>query len=144
MWGHVILHATTLIRLCPSSVDIASLQELLSGRVLNVSYLFGRPVWVPIPEPQLYTIDAHYQKGIYVGFDSPSIICYINSSIGRLLRAYFANYWFEEDIFSSLKGGASILETSTDITFQAPQTFTSNPDPRTPLAETEVSKILHL
>ena len=54
MWGHAVLHAATLIWLRPSLVDIASPQELLLGRVPNVSHLrvFGCHVWVPILEPQ--------------------------------------------------------------------------------------------
>lgn len=146
MWGHAVLHAATLIRLRPSSIEIASSQELLSGRVPNVSHLrvFGCRVWVPIPEPQRHTIGAHRQEGIYVGFDSPSIIRYVNPSTGTLLRARFANCRFEEDMYPSLKGGASTQQSCGDIIFKAPETFTLNPDPRTSLAEAEVAKILHL
>jgi len=61
-----------------------------------------------------------------------------------LLRARFANYRIEEDIFSSFKRGVSIQKTSTCLTFKAPKKFTLNPNSRTSLAENEVAKILHL
>jgi len=109
MWGHAVLLAVSLIKLRPSSVEIASSQELLSRHVPNVSHLrvFRSYVWVPLRELQRHTIDAHRQEGIYVGFDSPSNIRYINPFTDTLLRACFVNYRFKQDIFSSLKGRAS-------------------------------------
>jgi len=106
-------------------------QELLLGHVPNVSHLqvFGCRVWILLPEPQRHTIGAYRQEGIYVGFDSLNIICYINPSTSSLLHTRFANCRFEEDVFPPLKGGASTQDSSTGLIFQAPQTFTSNPDP---------------
>ena len=135
-----------MIKLRPSSLEIASSQKLLLGRVPNISHLriFGCRVWVPVPESQCHTIGAHRQEGIYVGFDSPSIIRYVNPSTGSLLRARFANCRFEEDIFPSLRGGATSQSASQGLIFKAPETLTMYSDPRTSLVETQVAKILHL
>jgi len=113
----------TLIWLRPSSFcGHCFFAKVLLGCIPDVSHLrvFGCCVWIFILESQRHTISAHHQEGIYVGFDSLSIICYIDPSTSTLLRARFVDCWFEEDIFSSLKGGASILKTSTGLTFQAP------------------------
>jgi len=39
MWRHTVLHVANLIRLRPSSVEIAFSQELFSGRIPNVFHL---------------------------------------------------------------------------------------------------------
>ena len=145
MWGHAVLHAATLIRLRPSSMEIASSQELLSGRVPDISHLrvFGCRVWVPVSEPYRHKTNAHRQEGIYVGFDSPSIIRYITPTTGTLLRARFANCRFEEDKFPALTSVTS-SQGAKPLIFKASETFILNPDPRSSLAESEVAKILYL
>ena len=39
MWGHVVLHATSLLKLRPILLNIQTPQELLSGRPLDISQL---------------------------------------------------------------------------------------------------------
>jgi len=48
--------------------------------------------------------------GIYVGYYSPSIIKYIEPSIGDLFIARFADCHFDESIFPTLGGEIKQLE----------------------------------
>ena len=142
LWRHAILHAATLLRLCPTLLNPITSQELLTGRTPNVSHLrvFGCRVWVPRPEPLRRTIAAHREEGVYMGFDSPSILRYFVPSSRALLKARFQNCIFEENVFPYVP----CPKGTPDLNFYSPQTFTLNPDPRTLLSETEVQKILHL
>ena len=141
MWGHAVLHAATLLRLRPTLLNTQTSLEIVSGRVPNISHLrvFGCQVWVPAPEPQLRTISAHRIEGIYIGFDSPSIIRYLTPTSDVLHKARFANCRFLEEVFPLIPSAKT-----SPLDFCATQSFTMNPDPRTALAETEVQKILHL
>ena len=89
LWGHAILHAAALLRLRPTLLNPITSQQLLTGRTPNVSHLrtFGCRVWVPRPEPLRRTISAHREEGVYMGFDSPSILRYFVPFIGALLKA---------------------------------------------------------
>jgi hypothetical protein len=116
--------------------------ELLSGQIPNISHfrIFGCRVWVPVAKPQQKTIGRHRQEGIYVGFDSPSIIRYVSPSNGVLHKARFQNCQFDESHFPPLASS----QPSPSLEFWAPKTFTMNPDPRTALADSEVKKLLTL
>ena len=58
--------------------------ELVAGRPPDVAHIrtFGCQVWVPVTEPKRHTIGAHRQEGIYIGFDSASIIKYLDPQSG--------------------------------------------------------------
>ena len=142
LWGHAILHAAALLRLRPTLLNPITSQELLTSHTPNISHLriFGSRVWVPRPEPLRCTISAHREEGIYMGFDSPSILKYFVPSTRALLRARFQNYVFEENVFSHVPCPKGI----PDLNFYSPQTFTMNLDPCTLIPETEVQKILQL
>jgi hypothetical protein len=98
------------------------------------------PTWVPQPDPRKYTIGAHHQKGVYVGFDFPSIIRYLDPSIGNLYKAKFANYRLIETNFPALSSTLHPIP----LNFGAPETLTMNPNPPTSLPNTEVIKLLNL
>ena len=142
LWGHAILHVAALLRLRPTLLNPITSQQLLTGRTPDVSHLriFGCRVWVPRPEPLRRTISAHREEGVYMGFDSPSILRYFVPSTGALLKARFQNCIFEENVFPHVP----CPKGTPDLNFYSPQTFTLNLDPRTSLSETEVQKILHL
>jgi hypothetical protein len=90
MWGHVVLHATALLKLRPTLLNVQIPAELQSGRIPYVSHIkvFGCQVWVPVTEPKRKTIGAHWEEGIYIGFDSPAIIRYLVSATGIYSRPY--------------------------------------------------------
>ena len=136
LWGHVILHVAALLRLHPTLLKSITSQELIIGRTPNVAHLqiFGSQVWVPRLEPQRKMISAHREGGVYMGFDSPSIIRYLVPSTKTLLRARFQNCVFEEIVLPHVP----CSKGTPDLNFYSPQTFTMNPNPRTTLPETEV------
>ena len=104
--------------------------------------IFGYQVWVLVTEPKRYTIGPHRQEGIYVGFDSKSIIRYLGPTTGALFRARFANCRFLEFVFPTLR--AVPKPKYQDLNFIAPKILTMNPDPPTALSNTEVIKLLNL
>ena len=50
---------------------------------------YGCQVWVPIPELKQKTIGSHRTEAIYLGYDSPSIIRYMDPKTGAILKARF-------------------------------------------------------
>ena len=80
--------------------------------------------------------------GIYVGFDSPSIIKYLEPLTGDVFRAKFADCHFNETVFPPLGGEKSILEEQQEITWNA--STLSHFDHRTNPCELEVQRIIHL
>ena len=80
------MHAATLLRLRPTLLNDHSPLELTSGQISNITHLktFGCRVWVPVAEPHKKTIGNYRQEGIYVGFDSPSIVYYVAPLVGTL------------------------------------------------------------
>ena len=141
MWGHAVLHATTLLKLRPTLLNTQTPLELQSGRTPNISYIwvFGCQIWVPVPEPKRQTIGAHKEEGIYVGFDSPSIIKYLVPTTRILLKARFQNCRFIKYVFPRVM----TPETNQPLIFTTLETLTMNPDFCTSLADTEVNKLLH-
>lgn len=142
MWSHVVLHATTLLRFRPTLLNTQTSLEVVSGRIPNIRHLrvFGCQVWIAALEPQIRTISAHRLKGVYVGFDSPSIIRYLEIRTGVVHKSRFENCRFIETVFLKLPHH----DQSPPLAFRATESFTMNPDPRTVLAETDVKKLLHL
>ena len=84
IWGHAILHAAALIRIRPTAYHKYSPLQLVSGREPDISYLrvFGCAVYVPIAPPQRTKMGPQRRLGIYVGFESPSIIKYLEPLTG--------------------------------------------------------------
>ncbi|KAM1848657.1 hypothetical protein ACFX14_012762 [Malus domestica] len=80
--------------------------------------------------------------GIYVGFDSPSIIRYLEPLTGDMFTARFADCHFDETIFPSLGGEKTVPEERKELTWVVPTL--SHFDPRTLQCENEVKMIVHL
>ena len=134
LWAHAVLHATTLLRYRPTLLNDYSPLELLSSQKPDVSHfrIFGCQIWVPTAKPNRKTIDWHRLEGIYVGFDSPNIICYLVPSTGVMHKARFQNCQFDKNKFSSVLSS----QPSPLLEFWAPESLTMNPDPRTAFADT--------
>ena len=79
-WGHAILHVAALIRLRPTSYHKISPLQLVSGREPILSHLriFGCAVYVPISPTQRTKMGPQRRLRIYIDFNSPSIIKYLN------------------------------------------------------------------
>ena len=130
------------MRYRPTLLNDFSPLELLSGQKPDVSHfwVFGCQVWVPIVEPKRITISHHRIEGVYVGFDSPSVIRYLIPSTCVLHKAHFQNCKFDETIFPLV----TVSKPNAPLNFWAPETLTLNPDPRIALTNSEVKKILDL
>ena len=78
-WGHAILHAAALVRIRPIANHQQSPFQLVPGQIPNLSHLrvFGCTVQVPIEPPQRTKMGPQCRSGIYIGFDSPSFIKYL-------------------------------------------------------------------
>lgn len=141
-WGHAILHAAALIRIRPTNYNEVSPLQLVYGQEPNISHLriFGCAVYVPITPPQRTKMGPQRRLGIYVGYESPSIIKYLEPLTGDLFTARFADCHFDEMTFPALKGENKQLEK--EIIWR--KLSLSHFDPRTKQSELEVQKIIHL
>ena len=141
-WGHAILHAAALIRIRPTNYHEFSSLQLVFGREPNISHLriFGCAVYVPITPPQRTKMGPQRRLGIYVGYESPSIIKYLETSTGDLFTARFADCHFDESDFPTLKKENKQLEKVISWN----QLSLSHLDPRTKECELAVQKIIHL
>ena len=92
-WGHAILHAASLIRLRPIANHQYSPLQIVLGNQPNISHLrvFGCTVYVPIAPPHRTKMGPQRRLGIYIGFDSPSIIRYLEPLTGDIFIARFAD-----------------------------------------------------
>ena len=101
LWSHVVLQAAALLKYRPILLNDHTPLELTTGQVPNVSHfrVFGCRIWVPVSEPHRKTIRSHRQEGIYIGFDSQSIIRYVHPTTGTLHKARFQNYHLKSLVF---------------------------------------------
>ncbi|CAM9000605.1 unnamed protein product [Rhodiola kirilowii] len=141
-WGHAILHAEALIRLRPTTHNKYSPLQLISGREPDISYLkiFGCAVYVSISPPQRTKMGPQRRLGIYVGFESPSIIKYLEPLTGDLFRARYLDCHFDESKFPTL--GREEKEINKEVVWNTPSLWFL--DQRTNESELEVQRILHL
>jgi hypothetical protein len=103
-WGHVVLHAASLLKYRPSAFNQQTPHHLACGLPPNISHLrtFGCQVLVSILGPKRTQMGPQRRKGIYIGCHSPSIIRFIEPVIGDIFKTRFQYYHFFEDIFPGL------------------------------------------
>ena len=118
LWGHAVLHVASLLKLRSTLLNTQTPHELLSGRPPDISHLrvSGCQIWIPLHDPHRHKIGAHRQQGVYVGFDSPSIIGYLDLTTSNLYKARFANCCFIETKFPPLPSNTQ----SKPLNFGAP------------------------
>ena len=109
-WGHAIIQDAHLIRLRPTANHNLSPLQLAKGYQPNISHLriFGCAVYVPIAPTHQPKLGSQSRLGIYVGFQSTSIINYIEPLTGEVLTARFADSHFDENLFPPLGGDKPI------------------------------------
>ena len=92
-WGHAVLHAADLIQLRPTAYHVVSPMQLVRGNTPNIFHLrkFGCAVYVPIQLPKRTAMGPHRKLGIYVGYQSPSIIKYLEPLTGDLFTVRYAD-----------------------------------------------------
>ena len=77
-----------------------------------------------------------------MGYDSPSIIRYLEPSTGDVFIERFVNYHFNENLFPPLGEEKSVPEKRREIIWNA--SVMSHFDPCTNQSELEVQRIIHL
>ena len=95
------MHASSLIRIRPTSYHSSSSLQLVFGEEPDISHLriFGCAVYVPIAPPKRTKMGPQRRLGIYIGYESPSIIKYLEPSTEDIFTARFADYHFYESNF---------------------------------------------
>jgi len=148
-WGHAVLHAAALLNMRPTNNRDHSSIQLLTGVTPNASHLriFGCAVFVPLPPTAVVKVGALRAPNIYVGFDSNSIIRYLDAKTGMLFKARFRDCVFDETTFPGLAGedtkAYGVDPTALDISGDNwPRETGHLKDPRTAVTEIEVVKIL--
>ena len=78
----------------------------------DISFLriFGCAVYVPITPPLRKKMGPQRRLDIYVGYESPTIVRYLEPLTGDLFIARFADCHFDETLFPSLGG-----DTNTSV-----------------------------
>ncbi|KAL9160609.1 hypothetical protein ABFS82_08G211600 [Erythranthe guttata] len=149
-WGHAVLHASTLIKLRPTAYHMHSPMQLALGFEPDISHIrtFGCAVQVSILPHQRTKMGPQRRLGIYVGFDSPSIIRFLEPITGDLFTARFADCHFDETLFIPI---GKDIQNIRDNDKQKPienltwcEQHLSHLDPRTSECENEIHRIIHL
>ena len=83
-WGHAIMHAVDLVHIRPTAYHEYSPFQLVLVKPPNISHIriFGCAIYVPIAPTHRTKMSPQRRLGIYVGYDSPSIIRYLEPSTG--------------------------------------------------------------
>ncbi|KAM1132375.1 hypothetical protein EV1_046421 [Malus domestica] len=127
-WGHAILHATMLVCLRPIATQPYSALQLVTGYEHDICAVY-------VPQQMM---------GICIGYDSPSIIHYLEPLTDNLFTARFANCHFYEIVFQSLRGdkNVNVSDERCELSWTTPTL--SHLDPSTTQSETEMQRILNL
>jgi hypothetical protein len=117
---------------------------MVRGNPPSISHLrkFECCVYIPIPPPERTSMDPHKKVGIYVVFQSSSIIKYLEPLIGDLFTAWFADSIFDEKHFSSLEGDFKYQKECREINWNIQSVPDTNPC--TTETKLQVKKIIHL
>ena len=97
---------------------------------------------MPIAPPQRTKMGPQRRLGIYVGFDSPSIIRYLEPLTFDVFTARFPDCHFDETNFPQLGERRKVHKVRHDPQWKV--THLSHLDPRTSQSENEVRRIVHL
>ena len=104
--------------------------------------MFRCTVQVPIAPPKRTKMGPQCRLGIYIGFNSPAIIKYLEPLIGDVFRVRFEDCYFDEVNFSSLGRDKLPNEERHEIIWNA--SSMSHLNPRTTQCDREVKRITHL
>ena len=94
------MHAAALVRIWPTTYHEYSPSQLVFRKQPNISHLriFGCAVYITIAPTQRTKMGPQQRLGIYVGFDSPSIIRYLEPLTGDVFTAHFVDCHFNESV----------------------------------------------
>src|ERR1041385_68308 len=117
-----MLHAAKIINFILSAYNIHSTMQLVYGSATKISHLhrFGCQVYVPTPPPQRFAMGPLHKSGIYIGYDTVSIIRYLDPHGHVIVIRPICDCIYDEDLFPTLGGGNQpIADKSREITWQA-------------------------
>lgn len=144
-WGHAVLYSASLLKYRPSAYNILTPHHLAFGVDSNISHFctFGCQVLVPIMGPKRTKMGPKKQKGTYIGYDSSSIIHYLEPYTTDVFQARFVYCHFFEDTFPKLFQEHGLQRpTMNELKWQTTSIFWN--DSRTRQCEDEVKRILQL
>jgi hypothetical protein len=143
-WSHVVLHAADLVQLRPTTYHTTSPLQIVRGDQSSISHLqqFGCAGYTPILPPKRTSMYPHRKLVIYVGFQSPTILKFLEHLTGDLFMAWFADCIFNEDHFLALGGDNKFIDDGREIVWDDKTILSS--DPHTKETELQVQKILEL
>jgi hypothetical protein len=143
-WGHAVLHAADRVQLCLTTYHTTfPLQHVrLDQPSISQLWKFSCAVYTPISPPKRTSMGPHRKLGIYVGFQYPSILKYLEPLMGDLFTARFVDCIFNEDHFLALGGDNKFIDDSREIDWDDKSILSS--DPRKKEIELQVQKILEL
>ena len=100
-WRHVILHVVTLIRIRPPNYHKYSPIQLVYNQEPNIFYIriFGYAIYILIALLQCIKMGPQRRLRIYVRYEFPSIIKYLEPLTGDLFTTQF-NYCHFDESFS--------------------------------------------
>ena len=127
VWGHTILHVATLDRIWLSAHHEYSLLQLTFDQEPNIFYIriFGCAIYVPIAPPSRTKMSPQRRLEIYIGYESSSIIRYLELQTSDIFTACFTDCHFNEVIFSALGGEKKQLKR--EITWSEPSLLHLDP-----------------
>jgi hypothetical protein len=128
----------------PTTYHTTSPLHLVWGNPPNISHLrkFGCVVYTLVSPPQRTAMGPHRKLGIYVGYQSPSIIKYLAPLTGDLYTTRFADCIFNEDHFPTLGGEFKYPNDWQEVNWDDKSILSSHP--RTQESELQVQKIIEL
>jgi hypothetical protein len=143
-WGHAVLHATDLVQLRPIVDHTTSPLQLICGDQSSISHMqkFGSALYMSIYPPKQTSMGPHMRMGIYVGYQSPSILKYLEPLTGDFFTIWFADCIFNKVHFLTLEGDNKFITDGRDINWDDKSILSS--DPRTKETELQVQKIIEL
>jgi hypothetical protein len=139
-----VLHTADLVQLCLTAYHTTSPLQLEYEDQPSISHprKFGCVVYTPISLPKRTSMGPHRRMGIYVRFQSPSILKYLEPLTGDLFTAWFADCIFNKDYFSVLGGDNKFITKGQEINWDDKSILSS--DPCTKETELQVQKIIEL
>lgn len=99
---------------------------------------------VPVLGPKRAKLGPQRQKGIYIGYDSTSIIRYLERATADVFKARFLDCDFYEDDFPQLSQTNQPGTTIADRVLAWTWANSLTTDPRTKEADESVRRVLHL
>ena len=100
------MHAANLVHFRPTAYYEYSPFQLVLVEPQNISHIriFGCAIYVPIAPTHRTKMAPQRRLGIYVEYDSPSIIRYLEPSTGDVFTTLFVDCHFNENLFPLLGG----------------------------------------